>query len=109
VPDAPLPAADSGVTVLSAAVSLVRTGDNFGWRIEVAIAWPPPDTQGRSNGPDDEWAEKSVRNVRSSTNVDRFGKNGLEKDWNRKQALYGPMRAASSPTSSLIAELEALQ
>ena len=83
----------------------MRNGDNFGWRIEVAIAEPPPSTLGRSTDRGDEWAENSVRNVRISTNVDQFGKNGLEKDRKWEQALVGPKRAASSKRSSLIAEL----
>ena len=84
-------------------------GDNFDWRIAVAIAAPTPSNQGNSTDRDDEWAERSVRNVRASTNANRFAKNGLEKDRIRKQALVGPMRAARSPRSSLIAELITLQ
>lgn len=84
-------------------------GENFDWRIAVAIAWPTPGTQGRSTDRDDELAERSVRNVRPSRNANRFGKNGFEKDWIRKQALVEPIRDASSPRSRLIAELATQQ
>lgn len=74
------PAADNGGLALYAAAFRLRNGDNFGWRIEVAIAEPPPSILGHSTDRGDAWAENSVRNVRSSTNEDQFGKNGLEKD-----------------------------
>lgn len=52
-PDSPLPVTDNGVTVLSAAVFPVRTGDSFGWRIEAAIAEPPLSI----------WYDDSQRNI----------------------------------------------